>query len=382
MAISTVLANCKRPICVDDFIGTILAATRTNVEHDVCSPPQAPNGVIMSSRNVRIILLLAVLLASNSYRSAAFCEEIQVTRTKLSGWGAPSGQPFQDPGMKISGSSAFWRGAPFQDPRNQDIPWTYKHAYPRNSMELQELHQSPLLLTKMVTYFLRRCPQPPWPVVLFPFRPGHPVQCSQGSRTPLEANSHFFEKDLFALDLHSPPGSPPGEIYAAFDGIAYVSQQCSEMRNGVLATKNYTAPNMCGCGGLGNNIRIWNSGGLFATYQHLSRIYVKDGQLVKKGELIGLEGISGNTDHRHLHFQISAANSIDDLLCKQNLSKVTNYGGTELPFFMWLRYSDRTIPELVSSMDIRICNETHNFLIYGSLDGPSIYGVWDNPPGN
>lgn len=46
--------------------------------------------------------------------------------------------------------------------------------------------------------------------------------------------------------------------------------------------------------------------GLWCGYMHLSKVSVKLGQTVKKGQLIGYTGNTGNTTGPHLHFQILA----------------------------------------------------------------------------
>ncbi|MCF7830655.1 S-layer homology domain-containing protein [Candidatus Gracilibacteria bacterium] len=48
---------------------------------------------------------------------------------------------------------------------------------------------------------------------------------------------------------------------------------------------------------------------LFSSYAHLSDILVKEGQEVKKGEMIGKSGNSGMTTAYHLHFQIDRADA-------------------------------------------------------------------------
>lgn len=45
--------------------------------------------------------------------------------------------------------------------------------------------------------------------------------------------------------------------------------------------------------------------GLSALYAHLDKINVKEGQEVKPGDVIGLEGNTGWSTGDHLHFQIS-----------------------------------------------------------------------------
>ncbi len=56
--------------------------------------------------------------------------------------------------------------------------------------------------------------------------------------------------------------------------------------------------------GLGNHIRINHGNGYSSTYGHLSRIDVSIGQLVARGEVIGMTGNTGHSFGTHLHFTI------------------------------------------------------------------------------
>jgi murein DD-endopeptidase MepM/ murein hydrolase activator NlpD len=61
----------------------------------------------------------------------------------------------------------------------------------------------------------------------------------------------------------------------------------------------------------GNHVIIDIGGGRFAFYAHLKpgAIRVKVGDTVKKGQVIGLVGNTGNSNKPHLHFHISDGNS-------------------------------------------------------------------------
>lgn len=69
--------------------------------------------------------------------------------------------------------------------------------------------------------------------------------------------------------------------------------------------------------GLGNAIIIDHKNGYETVYGHLSKINVKKGQIVEKGEKIGVMGSTGNSTGVHLHFEIlkngKAKNPLDYL---------------------------------------------------------------------
>lgn len=81
-------------------------------------------------------------------------------------------------------------------------------------------------------------------------------------------------------DFRAAVGTP---IHAVNDGIV------------VLAKDRYYA---------GNSVVIDHGEGLYSCYYHLSRIDVKVGQKVSKGEKLGLSGSSGRVTGPHLHFAV------------------------------------------------------------------------------
>lgn len=56
--------------------------------------------------------------------------------------------------------------------------------------------------------------------------------------------------------------------------------------------------------GYGNTILIYNHGGFRTRYGHLVSLFVRKGEYVKPGQLIGLSGNTGRSTGPHLHYEI------------------------------------------------------------------------------
>lgn len=95
---------------------------------------------------------------------------------------------------------------------------------------------------------------------------------------------------LNALDIAN-ASSPP--VYSSFDGTVSAVHDCS-----------LAGDCSRGWGGYGNSVEIKNSDGGSALYGHLSIIEVSAGQLVTKGEEIGIMGTTGVSTGTHLHFEL------------------------------------------------------------------------------
>jgi murein DD-endopeptidase MepM/ murein hydrolase activator NlpD len=83
------------------------------------------------------------------------------------------------------------------------------------------------------------------------------------------------------IDLAGPSGTP---IYATADGAVRRSGWNS--------------------GGYGNLIEVDHGRGIETRYGHLSRILVRAGQPVKRGQLIGYMGSTGRSTGSHLHYEV------------------------------------------------------------------------------
>ncbi len=71
----------------------------------------------------------------------------------------------------------------------------------------------------------------------------------------------------------------------------------------VLAARNFSLE--------GNMIILDHGSGIFSLYAHLSKINVREGQIVKTGDVIGISGRSGRVTGPHLHFGIRVGDPND-----------------------------------------------------------------------
>lgn len=105
-------------------------------------------------------------------------------------------------------------------------------------------------------------------------------------------SSHFGERwgrKHEGLDIPAPKGTP---VVATAEG--QVRYNSNKVR------------------GYGNMIVIEHPGKIFSVYAHLSKSHVKQGQKVKKGQMIARVGNTGRSTGPHLHFEIRVRNRARD----------------------------------------------------------------------
>ena len=73
----------------------------------------------------------------------------------------------------------------------------------------------------------------------------------------------------------------------------------------------------------GKSVIIDHGAGIYTQYCHLSKIFVKNGERVKKAQIIALSGASGRVSGPHLHFSVFANQTrIDPIKFIRNFNKI------------------------------------------------------------
>lgn len=117
-----------------------------------------------------------------------------------------------------------------------------------------------------------------------------------------------FSRMHKGMDIAAPHGAP---IRAANDGVV------------AFAGRN---------GGYGNFVRLNHSGGMGTGYGHMSRIAVRGGQRVSRGQVIGYVGSTGISTGPHLHYELYR-NGVAINPRSVSFSVVQQLGGNDLRAF-------------------------------------------------
>jgi len=92
----------------------------------------------------------------------------------------------------------------------------------------------------------------------------------------------------YGIDIVGPTGTTLGKpIKAAQSGTVLIAFNDGAYHNGY-----------------GNYVVIDHGGGITTLYGHCASTTVKEGQTVKKGDVVGYVGMTGRTDGPHLHFEV------------------------------------------------------------------------------
>lgn len=168
---------------------------------------------------------------------------------------------------------------------------------------------------------------------ILPFYSNSEVVCTHSHGI----GSHSWPNAYYALDLATPYESSSDIIVAAADGKAFVfgdegGVPCSQPQG----SPAHAQTDKCG-NGWGNHVKILHRGGYYSFYVHLEKIFAKNGQFVKKGEPIGLEGWTGLAGHRHLHWSIQKVEGRNESEWENHIS----WDGISVPFHFLANYEQK-----------------------------------------
>ena len=96
----------------------------------------------------------------------------------------------------------------------------------------------------------------------------------------------------------------PRVIYGKANNHTGLDMSCGNKRAPIYAAHDGVATVKYGNRGYGNHVRIDNGDGVLTIYGHMSTPVARNGQHVKKGELIGYMGSTGFSTGPHVHFEI------------------------------------------------------------------------------
>jgi murein DD-endopeptidase MepM/ murein hydrolase activator NlpD len=115
------------------------------------------------------------------------------------------------------------------------------------------------------------------------------------SSTPSRAPAKGFISSIFGMRID--PFTGLAQMHAGLDFSANIGARVSATADGLVI---YTGMD----GAYGRNIRVDHGHGLVTGYGHLSKINVKVGEQVKRGQAIGAVGNTGRSTGPHLHYEV------------------------------------------------------------------------------
>lgn len=124
------------------------------------------------------------------------------------------------------------------------------------------------------------------PEVGIPFGCGLAFPVSQGHNV----GSHL-NHDTYAWDFRMPEGTP---VVAAQDGVVRMARGDSTVGGCDMRFAPFA-----------NYVVVEHANGMETQYLHFSRVTVKAGQPVRRGELLGFSGETGWSCGAHLHFKVA-----------------------------------------------------------------------------
>ena len=88
------------------------------------------------------------------------------------------------------------------------------------------------------------------------------------------------------------------EYHKGVDLVGTGNKLLYPVNNGTVVYIKYTS------GGYGTHLLVNHGNGVWSLYAHMSKVYVKEGQVVNKNTILGVEGSTGNSTGSHVHLEI------------------------------------------------------------------------------
>ncbi len=107
---------------------------------------------------------------------------------------------------------------------------------------------------------------------------------------PFTFNGVTYPHFHTGVDIAAPLDTP---VAAAADGVVVIAGSSTDLQGNLI--------------GYGNYVVIAHAGKMVTLYGHLDKLLVHAGQVVHAGDVIGLEGSTGNSTGPHLHFEVRVA---------------------------------------------------------------------------
>ncbi len=112
--------------------------------------------------------------------------------------------------------------------------------------------------------------------------------------------SDMLSKDLRLLSGFGPRLHPVFKVMRMHNGIDFTAKTGTP----IVATGDGTVERAQRAGGFGNLVVIRHGNGYETYYAHMSKINVKKGQKVERGQVIGLVGSTGTSTAPHCHYEV------------------------------------------------------------------------------
>ncbi|MDO5014431.1 MAG: peptidoglycan DD-metalloendopeptidase family protein [Clostridia bacterium] len=125
-------------------------------------------------------------------------------------------------------------------------------------------------------------------------------QISSGSGKVGDLVCPIYETDRYITSLYG-----RRKLYGQWDNHTGLDITCGNKRANLHAAHDgIVVKTVYSNFGLGNHVILDNGDGLSTTYAHMSSLSVVQGQKVKKGDILGQMGSTGNSTGPHLHLEI------------------------------------------------------------------------------